>query len=45
MEIELNPRWRPNKNKNGHLSPQSETNIYHMPPSDPPTFSLPTTFK
>jgi hypothetical protein len=28
MEIELNPRWRPNKNKNEHLSPRSETNIF-----------------
>jgi hypothetical protein len=30
MEIELNPRWRPNTETNGHLSPRSETNIHHM---------------
>jgi hypothetical protein len=26
----INPRWRPNKKRNGHLSPRSETNIYHV---------------
>jgi hypothetical protein len=40
MEIELNPRWQPNKKKNGHLSPRSKTNIYHMPPSRPPYFFI-----
>jgi hypothetical protein len=27
------PRWRPNKRRKGHLSPRSETNIYHLSPS------------
>jgi hypothetical protein len=34
----INPRWRPNKKRNGHLSPRSETNIYHLPASCPPPF-------
>jgi len=29
MEIELNPRWWPITETNGHLSPRSETNIHH----------------
>jgi hypothetical protein len=41
MEIDLNPRWRPNKKKNGHLSPRS---ICHMPPSRPFYFFITTTF-
>jgi hypothetical protein len=40
MEIELNPRLRPNTETNGHQSPRSETNIYHMPPSRPPSFFI-----
>jgi hypothetical protein len=44
-EKELNPRWRPDTEKNGHRSPRSETNIYHLLPSRPPHFPLPTTFK
>jgi hypothetical protein len=47
MEIELNPRWWPMTETNGHLSPRSETNIHHtvchLP--DPPYFLIPTTFK
>jgi hypothetical protein len=38
------PRWQPNKKRKGYLSPLSKTNIYHLPPSDPPCFSLVTTF-
>ncbi len=38
------PRWRPNKKRKGHLSPWSETNIHHLPPSQPPCFWLVTTF-
>ncbi len=34
------PRWRPNKKRKGHLSPRSETSIYHLPPC----FLLVTTF-
>ncbi len=38
------PRRRQNKNRKERLSPLSETNIYHLPPSRPPCFSLATTF-
>jgi hypothetical protein len=31
----INPRWWPNKKSNGHLSPWSRTNIYHLPASRP----------
>jgi hypothetical protein len=43
----INPRWRPNKKRNGHLSPWSRTNIYHLPASRPPLashWSLPLIF-
>ncbi len=30
------PRWQTNKKRKEHLSPRSETNIYHLPPSWPP---------
>jgi hypothetical protein len=40
MEIELNPRWRPNTETNGHLSPRSETNIHHMTSSQPTLFFI-----
>jgi hypothetical protein len=45
MEIESNPRWLPNKNKNDiyHHGPRPISIICHL--RDPPTFSLPTTFK
>jgi hypothetical protein len=36
----INPRWRPNKKRNGHLSPRSKTNIYHLPTSRPPLFLI-----
>jgi hypothetical protein len=36
----INPRWRPNKERNGHLSPRSRTNIYHLPASWPPLFLI-----
>ncbi len=32
----INPRWRPNKKRNGLISPQSETNIFHLPASGAP---------
>ncbi len=35
----INPRWRPNKKRNAHLSPRSRTNIYHLPASRPPLVS------
>jgi hypothetical protein len=41
----INPRWRPNKKRNGHLSPRSRTNVYHLPASRPPLFLIVTTFK
>jgi hypothetical protein len=28
----INPRWRPNYKTKGHLSPQSETHSYYLPP-------------
>jgi hypothetical protein len=31
----IKPRWRPNKQRNGHLSPRSGTNIYHLLASFP----------
>ncbi len=40
MEIELNTRWRPNTETNGHLSPRSETNIHHMTSSRPTLFFI-----
>ncbi len=36
----INPRWRPNKKRNGHLSPRSRTNIYHLPALRPPLFLI-----
>ncbi len=36
----INPRWRPNKKRNGYLSPRSRTNIYHLPASQPPLFLI-----
>ncbi len=36
----INPRWRSNKKRNGHLSPRSRTNIYHFPASRPPLFLI-----
>jgi hypothetical protein len=34
------PRWRPSKKRKGHLSPLSETNIYHLPHSRPNFFLI-----
>ncbi len=34
------PRWRPYKKRKGHLSPRSETNVYHLPPSRHPLFLI-----
>ncbi len=36
----INPRWRPNKKRNGHPSPGSRTNIYNLPASLPPLFLI-----
>jgi hypothetical protein len=36
----INLRWRPNKKRNGHLSPLSGTSIYHLPASRPPLFLI-----
>jgi hypothetical protein len=33
-------KWRPNKKRKRHLSPRSETNIYHLPPSRSPLFLI-----
>jgi hypothetical protein len=38
-------RWRPNYKRKGHLSPRSQAYFDHLPFFDPPSFSLPTTFK
>jgi hypothetical protein len=39
------PRWRPNIKRNGHLSPRSRINIYHLPASRPPLFLIGHYFK
>ncbi len=36
----INPRWRTNKKRNGHLSPRSGTNIFNLPASRPPLFLI-----
>ncbi len=36
----FNTRWRQNTETNGHQSPRSEANIYHLTPSRPPFFLI-----
>ncbi len=39
-ENRINPIWRPNKKRTGHLSPRSRTNFYHLQASRPPLFLI-----
>ncbi len=36
----IHPRWWPNKKRNGHLSPRSRTNTYHLTAYRPPLFLI-----